>query len=830
MISDFLYAWGTSRLPLVALLVLVCGLAVGGGRDEGTSWEALLAPSGVRRVTKVHWLVQPGPGRWGSAVAEVIPGGPGQDSVENHHDILLFDGMLDGNEVPLRVRRVGNLTTTPHADDRILDQEGPLLVTAADVAGQTARVDLFDLRGDPRTSVDEEGIGRSWGDRFKLSMTNAQARGRAEGVGRISYVLAPYTDVLTGRLDGRFLVLQGAGSRFSSVSLHDGEVQAGLYPEELGLERQSRAVVVVSWTQFTVNRLRAAPWFGASRIAAVEKYVFDRVDGLRTAWESVVGADTSALAEEVGGSQGPGAPPPISPLQMEDSVVVGPPGVWPPANIALPGGEWGFERVDGEGVWRPWVPQWRVSNARDGRPWSVVRTAVRVNRRRPSDFVTMVAMDMRQLELFLQAGSAHPRATTGFRGTGQIPRDASILSRLVLGFNGGFKTSHGAFGMTLDRRMFIPVKPAMATVGFFEDGSVRMGTWPGRAPLGHYRKEQKWQMQIARRGEAPDPPPEVVSLRQNLPPLVSAASLNPGGARRWGGPVANLSHTTTPRSGLCVAPPATLVYVWAARSSASDIGNGMILAGCEYGMHLDMNPYHTGMSMYGVPILGGKVPPDVRGHGPEGSLVERASQQMNFDDRRYLARDVKDFFYVLRRRLLTDRLGPPPPGMSEWSSRGLPLELGVRPLAVVSRSKEGAFLLAIDRTMISDVPAETGGVRVVFEAAEEPRTLARGGDWLKPLPSFRGPVVRAQTAEGDVVFAGCDDCDLPALVVGLQALGVERADVVGQGGVSVDALVDDQWRPVVAVPYPGEPSGEFVFGPGPVVIPLGTTDFASAKE
>ena len=164
---------------------------------------------------------------------------------------------------------------------------------------------------------------------------------------------------------------------------------------------------------------------------------------------------------------------------------------------------WGFETVAGEGHWTPWAPEWARHRQPRGRPWPVMRTSVRVNARKPSDHVTLVAMDMRQVELHLEAGTANPRSTTGLRGTGQVPRDPQTLSRLLLGFNGGFKTSHGAYGLLLKRRLFVPVKPAMATIAFFEDGAVRMGTWPGQAPLGHYKKEHEWQIQVARVADAP---------------------------------------------------------------------------------------------------------------------------------------------------------------------------------------------------------------------------------------------------------------------------------------------------------------------------------------
>jgi hypothetical protein len=87
------------------------------------------------------------------------------------------------------------------------------------------------------------------------------------------------------------------------------------------------------------------------------------------------------------------------------------------------------------------------------------RTFVRLDDERPYTRVLLVAMDMRQLELGMQAGVEDPVPLVGPRGDGRIPRTPGLLPRVVGAFNGAFKTEHGAYGMAVDGRVLLPPQP-----------------------------------------------------------------------------------------------------------------------------------------------------------------------------------------------------------------------------------------------------------------------------------------------------------------------------------------------------------------------------------
>jgi hypothetical protein len=243
------------------------------------------------------------------------------------------------------------------------------------------------------------------------------------------------------------------------------------------------------------------------------------------------------------------------------------------------------------------------------------------------------------------------------------------MGRLAAAFNGGFQATHGEFGMMADRVVYLPPKPYAATIAELDDGSAGFGTWPDNDAIGN----------------------EFVGFRQNLTPLLSDGKDNPYERTWWGGvPPGWQDATRTVRTGLCLTRESHLAYFYGSSIDMESLTVAMNAARCRYGVHLDMNPGHTGLEFYRVglrenlPNLARKLDSsweakgavsDMAGWEFLGRRMIRSMHLMNFP--RYARTDSRDFFYLTHRQLLTtERLNQPnalmqPKGI-EWRSNGLP--------------------------------------------------------------------------------------------------------------------------------------------------------------
>jgi len=250
------------------------------------------------------------------------------------------------------------------------------------------------------------------------------------------------------------------------------------------------------------------------------------------------------------------------------------------------------------------------------------RTYVRPDLQRPYVRVSLIAMDTRQLELHMIGGHEDPRSTTGQVGSGRIPRDPEVLGRVVAAFNGAFKTEHGGYGMMEDRTVLLPPLKEAASIASTDDGRVLLGAWP----------------------DPPSIPDYISSYRQNMDPLLEDGVVNPRRRYLWGFTLgSDLSNMNTIRSGVCIRPDGILIYAWSDDATALTLGEAMKGAGCEFGMHLDMNPLHTAFIAYGFK-------PTEKDHQPQYD-AKILYPGMRFSTGRYVNGSPKDFFYMALRRL-----------------------------------------------------------------------------------------------------------------------------------------------------------------------------------
>jgi hypothetical protein len=504
---------------------------------------------------------------------------------------------------PVTIEGVNNLTGTPLGDEQKLVIRGDKAAFATSSYGKIEAITLLDLGGSAAPA------GGSIVDSVTSSITNWQETGTGAGIGRLDVNLdAPLDDVHLA-FDDQHLLIGTGGGKSMALEMATGTIVS----DTSGGAHASTAPVLhkrpILWA---VDTIRAE--VGPEPVAAIEAAVFNARDLMRRTTYSIFGP-SAEQADPV--SPAPHVPPPqaLDYSQTDTSV-------WPPAPIPA---IW-KNPEPGEGAWEPVAYPWLKKLAPDAPPY-FFRTTIRPDPDRPYAKVLVVAMDMRQLELDMEAGVEDPKPLTGAHGSGKIPRDPKILNRVVGAFNGAFKTTHGEYGMMVHRRVLLPPKPAAATLVVSEDRRVGLGTW------------------------GPDPtkiPPDIVSYRQNLEPLVEDGKLLPSGRTQWGWQL-NGTSMMTERTGICVTESRQLYYLWGDEVSAATLGKAMILAGCTYGMHLDMNPHHTGF-----------VFANVRNIANKDYDVKLLTPLMEMWPERYLEYSPKDFFYLMLR-------DPTPAGDVAWT-------------------------------------------------------------------------------------------------------------------------------------------------------------------
>jgi hypothetical protein len=605
-------------------------------------------------------------------------------------DIYIVDAALSPEGRLLRMTGLYSLSDTSAVDERDLLVSGPRVAWSIVGAGRTYSVQYADLRGSPPPS------GPDWTQtaRWQWRIANLQRLGQLSGVRRRSFRIEPAAlDAKLGFSEDSLLI-EADGRRVDVPTERDSE----LGPQSVVTEQRhppGRPGNLVTWT---VDRVRALPWFGSDRMQAVKAVAFAALDRLERWVGQVSGSDGSEqVADELGRLATTTAP------TYSDPEIGWPP---PPMHPVL------TPALEGEGQWRtlendPFVG----SNPNAPSPFAVSFIRVDPERRYSQIFVTL--WDPRQVELNTMSGTDEPRSATGETGPGLVPRDPARIGRFVAGFNGGFQATHGEYGMMTDGVVYLPPKPYAATVARLVDGSTAFGTWPLDEAI----------------------PDELVSFRQNLTPLIADGVVNPYHRDWWGGvPPGWEDRSRTVRSGLCLTQDHFIAYFYGARADVEHLERAMRVARCSYAIHLDMNPGHTGLEFYHLardgelPTLGRQLDADWEATGPVphaqgwrflGRRMIRHMALMNFP--RYIHRESRDFFYLTLRPILPGkdlppRAAPPAPGEGVWTTAGLPQHGWPYALATTwlrpdaSRPQTRVMVLRVDSARIkpcsaSDAPA-----------------------------------------------------------------------------------------------------------------------------
>lgn len=268
------------------------------------------------------------------------------------------------------------------------------------------------------------------------------------------------------------------------------------------------------------------------------------------------------------------------------------------------------QRAEGDGVWVAAEPG-------PARAAPVAfKTLIHPDHERSYAELFVVALDLERVELHAVAGSAEPENET--REAHTYARRAAVPAEhraaLLAAFNGGFKSTHGHFGMHVDGVTLAPPKQQACTIANYSDRGLAIGTF----------------------GKLSEPE-RAAWLRQTPRCMVEAGVQHPGlaNSRSWGATVDG--KTVIRRSAIGLNEARSVLFVGISNSTTAEaLARGMQHAGAATVAQLDVNYSFPRFLFYAHTEGGIETVPLARGFVySEGQYVE--------------SRSSRDFFYLTRR-------------------------------------------------------------------------------------------------------------------------------------------------------------------------------------
>ncbi len=558
--------------------------------------------------------------------------------------------------VPLASRALVNLSRTPAIDEPKLLASGAYVAFVIPAGRQLGAVVVVDTRGDhPQVLAKKRPLRR-----LTNNLTNLQETGHWRGYSR--HGLEPRRPVreitLTWETPGHLALTARTGEQTLAATL---DCRAGkLLRGAAWLVHQPPMKGEKPLFNWLVDTVRRMPGVGPKKIEWMQVALYTLVDLFRRRVRKV-GQGASSPGAEHGDTDAVAMDhdlhrPRAGSVKASD---------WPPASLkpllAKPPAN--------EGKW--FAPPRSLIKMNPGAPVPVLETFIHPDPRRPYSAVGVLIWDPRQVELGFVAGTREPESSTGLRGWGRIPRDGN-LGRVIAAFNGGFQTMHGEWGMKARGRLIREPMKWAATVATDRSGRLLFGTWE--------RGDKKV-------------PPELVSFRQNLAPLIEDDVINPLKNRYWGLAVrSQRERIYIVRSGICFTKEGYGAYLWGKALSLDTLTRAMKMARCQYGMQLDINRTNASLEWYRMVPRSSvtEVPPRrmKRGGRKSWGLVPGAKDWVFYAQSwlpgmytrpfpRFIRRDWRDFFYLSLRSVLPGSnlrpvVVPARKGEGSWSVSGLP--------------------------------------------------------------------------------------------------------------------------------------------------------------
>ncbi|MBN2804487.1 MAG: hypothetical protein JXR91_15435 [Deltaproteobacteria bacterium] len=694
---------------------------------------------------------------------------------EKNRDLYIADIKIAPADSIVDIKNVVNLTNTKAGDEFAVKYDGMYAVTATRALGMVRSLTVFNLNGedvlDKKTWTGLQKILSSTGDWIKTGRLNGIGKMTIrfkEPAKKIEYSLISQNNKTELYIEW---VKKDNLTGVAAVNLSEGnkELKDLKIIKEVRLPKEP-----VLWLVDTVRTMSAV---GPAPIEWAEGRMFDLKDRLNRFKYSIAG-DTND--EDIDDYKKSVKEAKKIKLTLSDKEEVGSYSLttWPPKDLEPAVFS---QKKSGEGVWIPALPEF--VNHLENAPYSVYQTYIRTDLKRPYVRVKLFAIDTRQLSLHMVGGHEDPISTTGDVGTGKIPRDPDILKRVTLAFNGAFKTVHGEYGMMAEKSVLLPPKDDGATVATDDNGIIGMGSWPKDAKI----------------------PDNMVSLRQNMDPLIENGVVNPKRRYLWGFTLdEDITKMNTIRSGICMRDDGILVYAWGDELTGDTLGKAMIAAGCNYGIHLDMNPFHTVLAAF-------QFKPYKEGV-PEFSF-KKLIKDVKFWPNRFVTGAPKDFFYMALRDNRPEGDG--------WSSKNITQPApGFLP-SIFKKVKEGLFMVAVDlnstkfsihnqeSSLDSDMNDSTSAEvqkpekmesdivgRVLLDISKWGKVLTAGGNKISSPDVDRAGLVILKTGELLITRTDYAGNNIESLIEGKWLIH-NGQEYKGDGVITAIAVKNSKWLMIV---------------------------------
>jgi hypothetical protein len=287
---------------------------------------------------------------------------------------------------------------------------------------------------------------------------------------------------------------------------------------------------------------------------------------------------------------------------------------FPPPAYAPP-----FEGVaaKGDGVW---IAVGAKKAGDPSEPPAMVKSLVHPDPKRGFAAVAIVAMDLERLDLRVVSGLKEPFSATVApeRRRGLIAKED--MADVVAAWNGGFKATHGQYGMMIDGDTYLPPKDTACTLALYRDGSVKVGTWTALSAS----------------------EPSMAAYRQTPPCLVEQGELNPELSeynRSWGSTVSG--ETIIRRSAIGIDKSGRVLFYALGEAVTSEaLGRAMKVAGAAGAAQLDVNHAYPRFLMF-----------EHRAAGELPLATQAIIPGIEFEKWDYtIEPSPRDFFYIKRRR------------------------------------------------------------------------------------------------------------------------------------------------------------------------------------